>query len=203
MFDTLSPNMKAAIFTVAATIVVSGVTWAYNIGYNNGARDIVDVKTFKDKLPQMIEDLNKVSNALAPTRKMIDDNERLSAQAATDAAQMKELEQKVKDQTAQLSAQTDKLSTYEAQIAKLFPVEQINVTIQQSSARQLIPNALTIGVEDIDIYNKTVDARINGGRQYMYVNDPKEVRVADRTCTVDILRIDKPNVEFLVACSKN
>ncbi|MGA8697783.1 MAG: hypothetical protein WB689_28900, partial [Xanthobacteraceae bacterium] len=164
---------------------------------------IVDVKTFKDKLPQMIEDLNKVSNALAPTRKMIDDNERLSAQAATDAAQMKELEQKVKDQTAQLSAQTDKLSTYEAQIAKLFPVEQINVTIQQSSARQLIPNALTIGVEDIEIYNKTVDARINGGRQYMYVNDPKEVRVADRTCTVDILRIDKPNVEFLVACSKN
>jgi seryl-tRNA synthetase len=200
MLDNLSPNMKAAIFTVVAGAIGTGEIWLYNIGYNNGARDIVEVEKFKDKLPTMIDNLNKVSSALSQTAQMIDENTRLREQATRGAAQIKDLEQKVTARDQQVSAQSLRINQLQAGLEKLAPISDVTVTVHEGAAERVIPGALTVGVTTS--YGSFVDAGINGESASLRPTQFKTVELADRSCKVELLKIENKNVTFQVSCFK-
>jgi hypothetical protein len=197
-FDNLSPNMKAAIFTAVIGTIGGGGTWAYNTGYNNGARDIADVQAFKGKLPVMIDDLDKVSKSLAVTTQLIDDNKRLTKAAADATEENKRLQETAKKQTADLTENDKRLKDLTAQIAKAFPSDEIKVSIAEGSAERVIPNLLTMGVRMI--YGSSADVMINGRSTSFSVADPKTFEMGDRTCTVLLMKVGNP-ASFIVTCS--
>ncbi|CCE03933.1 hypothetical protein [Bradyrhizobium sp. STM 3809] len=197
-FDGLSPNMKAAIFTAVIGAIGGGGTWIYNIGYNNGARDIADVQAFKGKLPTMIDDLDKVSKSLAATTQLIDDNKRLAKVAADATDENKRLQEAFKTQAADSAEKAARLKDLTAQIAKAFPSDEIKVSIAEGSAERVVPNLLTIGVRAN--YGSSTDVMINGKSTSFSVADPKAFEVGDRTCTVLLMKVGNP-ASFIVTCS--
>jgi hypothetical protein len=200
MFDNLSPNMKAAIFTVAAGAIGRGGIWLYNIGYNNGVRDIAEVEKFKDKLPTMIDNLNKVSNALSQTASMVDENNRLREQATRGAAQIKDLEQKVAAQGQQVSTQSSRINQLQTELEKFLPISDLTVTIRQGASERVIPGALTVGVTGA--YGSFVDAGVNGESSNLHPTQFKMVELVDRSCKVELLKIENKDVTFQVSCFK-
>lgn len=199
MFDNLSPNMKAAIFTAAVGVLGGGGTWLYNMGYGNGARDIADVRAFQQKLPQTLDDLDKLAKALVATEQMIDDNKRL-AKEKTDLvaanSQLQEIQHRQKDQ---LTTQATRIAELEAGLAKAFPPAELNVSIAAGAAARVIPNLLTIGVDMV--YPTDVTGYINGSWATIRPGEPQTVQVADRTCTIELMLVKDP-ASFVVTCNK-
>jgi hypothetical protein len=192
--------MKAAIFTVAAGALGGTATWIYNIGFNNGARDLATLEAFKSKLPNLIDDINKVSNALSEKAELIDQNKRLAKAAADALSDKKKSEEQVKDQSKELDEKSKRIADLNALVEKAFPAGEIKVSIAQGAAERVIPNLLTIGVKLV--YGSTVDTYVNGQSLSFYPGDPKKVTLGDRICTIEVLQVASPS-SFVVTCSKN
>jgi hypothetical protein len=200
MLDNLSPNMKAAIFTVVAGAIGSGEIWLYNIGYNNGSRDIAEIEKFKDILPTMIDNLNKVSNALNQTAQTVDENNRLKAQAANSAAQLKDLEQKNAAQEQRASVQLKQIDGLTAELEKLAPISDVNVTVHEGAAERVIPGVLSVGLTSV--YGSWIGAGINGHSASLHPTEFQLVELADRDCKVELLKIADRDATFQISCFK-
>jgi septal ring factor EnvC (AmiA/AmiB activator) len=135
MFDNLSPNMKAAIFTAFIGAIGGGGTWIYNIGYSNGARDISAVEAFKGKLPTMIDDLDKVAKSLAQTTELIDQNKKLTKEAADATSAKRQIEETTKKQAKDLEEKDKRIADLSTLVAKAFPANEIKVSIAQGARR--------------------------------------------------------------------
>lgn len=228
MFENLSPNMKAAIFTgvitVALAVIGGGGTWLYNIGFNNGARDIARVDAYKDQVDSLVKDLHAIGGSVHQTAQMIEDNGRLAKEVADAALENKRLvaeadqeskrltktiqnlEQKLGEQTRSADEQRKRADALTAEIASIFPAEAEHVTVAESHAEQAIRNTITIGVRDIYGQNSFIDMTASSDQQTvdgnMKAGDRKEIAVAGRRCIVQLMSIEKPNCNFMVTCNK-
>jgi hypothetical protein len=80
--QALSPNMKAAIFSVIAAIIIAAFGGFYTLGYNMGAKDLETVNDFKKlNLPKMTEDLEVLATDLRARSNLDADNKRLANEA--------------------------------------------------------------------------------------------------------------------------
>jgi len=200
-FASLQGPVQAAIITLTVGGGLGGGgTWLYNIGYGNGARDISQVEKYKDQVASLLVDLNKVSESVHQTTKMIDENANLKAQAATDGDKLKTLQQTVDEQITKLKAATDKVVVLEGQLGKLVPDDELTKVVQQGTAERVIPNGLTIGVNDFIADFAAV--RINGYGNNMHVGDNERLEILGKSCLVELVKIDKPSATFVISCFK-
>jgi hypothetical protein len=199
MFDNLSANMKAAIFTAFVGAVGGGGTLIYNIGFNNGARDLATVESFGKKLPILIDDIDKVSKALAEKTDLIDRNQKLVKEAADATSERQKFEDLAKKQTKDLEEKEKRIADLNSLVEKAFPPEEIKVSIGQGTAERVIPNLLTIGVNSA--YGTSVVAYVNGQYTTFYPGDPKKLQLGDRNCTIELVQAANP-ASFIVTCSK-
>jgi|SRR5579862_1753527 len=189
MFERI-PSSLIAIIAVFVTLAVAVIGGAYKIGYDNGAKDYETVADFKAKLPGIMENLSKLTGELSGSAEIVDENKRLIAQVSDLKKKVEELP-KLKGRIAEL----------DAQIAGLFPADEIKLSIPEGTAERIIPNALTVGVSSIA--TSSVEVVINGYNPTMHVGDHYDNRTNDRVCRIELVKIAKPNANFVVSCFKN
>jgi hypothetical protein len=183
----------------------------YNIGFNNGARDIARVDAFKGQVESLVADLHTIGGSVHQTAQMIEDNSRLAKEVA-DAAQenkrltqaMQSLEQKVAEQTRRADEQHKRGDALSAEMTAIFPAESENVTVEVGHAQEAIKNTVTIGLREIYGTNSFVDASVGSDGEpltgVMHVGDRREVFVGDRKCAARLMSIERPKADFMVTC---
>jgi predicted nuclease with TOPRIM domain len=200
MFEKLSPNVRAALLTIAFTFLAGIVGAAYNIGYGNGAKDLEAVSDFKKSLPTMMESLNKLAKDFGQRMETVEENQRLTSALENANNDVKRLEKNLAEFSNVSKVQKEQIANLENQISKLFPDTEIPTVISLGSAERVIPNALTIGL--VSIYGTFVDVRINGSSYNLSAGEEKIVSVAGRDCHVELVKIDKVSSNFNVSCVK-
>jgi hypothetical protein len=191
--------MKAAIFTACIGAIGGGGTWVYNIGYNNGARDIASVDAFKGKLPTMIDDLDKVSRSLSQATDLVEQNKKLAKEAADALSAKKQIEEAAKKQATALEQKDKQIVDLTALVAKAFPADEIKVSVEAGAAERPIPNLLTIGIGKL--YDSFASGYVNDESTTFHPGEPKALKLKDRTCTVTLMKLADP-APFFVACDK-
>jgi dynactin complex subunit len=160
MFDNLSPNMKAAIFTAFVGALGGGGTWIYSIGFNNGARDVATLEAFKGKLPTLIDDIDKVSRSLSEKTELIELNKKLAKETADAVSDKRKFEGQIKSQAKEIEDQKKRIADLDTLVANVFPTGEKKISIAKGSAERIIPNILTIGVTFV--YSSSVATNVNG-----------------------------------------
>lgn len=189
-------------------VVVAGLTGCaillgggYQLGRDMGAKDYEFVKDFKDQLPVLEANLNKLVGDLGQRTDVFEENKKLNEKAITDAAQIGNLQKKATEEAEQLSAAQSANANLQSQLNKLVPLSAINVTIKAASAKQVIPNGLTVGVQEIYQNNSFIEATVNGFGKTWHVGDNETFDIAGKSCKVELMEIDTPQTNWSISCS--
>lgn len=194
---------NAAALTVLVFVVTGLVAAAYTVGLKQGENYLVTAKEFNKHLPDMMDELKKLATDLRQSVEVADENARLKAEVAKNSGEVAELNNAIQKQKAALDAKDKHLAELEPVMAKFFPTESVTATVEEHSAPEVIPNVLRIGVDSVSDYNGYATVIVNGERlPTLGINDPKDVQVGDRTCTVTVEKIAKPAVQFAAYCVK-
>lgn len=187
---------------VLVPILLALVASAYTVGLKQGENNAKEVEEFRKTLPDMMENLQKLSGDLAKSVEMSEENKRLKeANAAFDAKQS-ELEKKNQQLAVSLKEKGAALADALAKFDALFPTQSTVVTIEQHSAPEIFPRLLRIGVNDISPYLDSVDVTANGIAYHrLNLNVPQEIPVPDGSCRVTLTKIGIRDAEFDASCT--
>jgi hypothetical protein len=200
-------NSSVGTWIALATLVlaVSGalIGGGYKLGYDTGEKDYEASKDFAKTLPPMMEELKNLAGDLAKSTEIADENKRLKSQVDADAIELKQLHQKTQDQSAENKKQGETITAFKDQINAIFPASVITKEIAIDSAEEVIPNVLTIGVDNIMTISKTVQARLNNDRNGLEVGQSVNVTVAEHMCIVRLVNMKEKAATFTVTCLKS
>jgi hypothetical protein len=201
MFQNLSPNVKAALLTIAATVFLALFAGFYKIGYDFGAKDLEAVNDFrKANLPAIMKDMRELARDFHDRASLAAENERLIKDNADRTSEIKALNgeiSKSKSEAASLKTQVERL---QSELDKVLTNNTQLIEVTQNDAARVIPNRITIGV--VTVYDSFVDVRVNGYQRNMSVGEKYTDTTGDGACTVELMRISKPSAHFAVSCSR-
>jgi hypothetical protein len=199
--QALSPNMKAAIFTVIVTMILAIFGAFYTLGYNMGAKDLETVNDFKKlDLPKLIGDLQALTTNLRARSDLETANKRLANEAAEKKAEIKRLESDLDGAHGETTTLKKQVTELQARISSLVPTSKTQVTVKEYEAKDVHGN-INIGVAGY--FSGFLNTRINGETTNMSVGDHYVVYVADLKCTVVLMKIGDHQGDYEVWCNKN
>jgi hypothetical protein len=199
MIERTTGNTIAAV-ALGVTVLGGIVGGAYKVGYDVGAKDYETLVDFKAKLPPMMEQLTKVARDLNDRQALVDENKSLKARADKLSSNNKQLQEKIKSQNGELEAEKRQAAELKGQLDRLVPASETKITVTKGVANRVIPNQLTMAVDD---FNPTsVRARINGHSSTMYPGDHTFEDADEYRCNIELQTFSDPTAEFIVACAK-
>ncbi len=200
MFDSLSPNMKAAIFTATITLMLAALGGAYTYGYNAGARDIEAVNDFKKlNLPSLIQALGVLSRDVHERASIVAENQRLGKELADDKAQLQRLSSELSGRQRKAAALQTQVDEMKVTLSRAIPAQTISVEVNEHDTAKVIPNLLTISNQDTSV--SSVRFNINGTTSYMSVGDHKNIQLGPDDCDIQLLKIAGLKAGVDVSCS--
>lgn len=199
MFDNYSPNMKAAIFSAIVVVVITVLGGFYKLGYDGGAKDFESLSDFKAHLPQMLEDMKVLAKDFRERAQLNDDIAKLKNEAISNTETITHLSQMAQAQEKRISELQQYNSDLEQSISKLFTSEKIRKTIEMNSAEVVIPDIITIGLNEIN--GSDVYVTINGDRHSLAAGESVNLKVIERTCQVQLAKIENNSADFVASCA--
>ena len=199
MFDKYSPNMKAAIFSAIVVVVITVLGGFYKLGYDGGAKDFESLSDFKAHLPQMLEDMKVLAKDFRERAQLNDDIAKLKNEAISNTETITHLSQMAQAQEKRISELQQYNSDLEQSISKLFTSEKIRKTIEMNSAEVVIPDIITIGLNEIN--GSDVYVTINGDRHSLAAGESVNLKVIERTCQVQLAKIENNSADFVASCA--
>ena len=179
-------------------MVVAAVSGAYNVGYNQGSKDLESYEeSGKFKLPETLAALNQVSELV---RDQLSDITKLE-QLETDVVSLREEnlvlskeKEKLERTNEQLKIKHDILQQQLKEI--LSPVEDF--TLRQGETKKLIPNFATLGLYykysnfvTVTLFNETND---------MNIGDTLKFDFSNTNCRLELLLIADEFTKFSFGC---
>lgn len=183
---------------VVACTLIGG---AYAVGLKQGENNLAEVEQFKKILPGMMANLQKLSGDLALSAGLAEENKKLKEQATADTAQVGELQTKINVNAEQLRSVQDENNKLQDELNKLVPTSTLNVTINVASAKQVIPNGLTIGVQTAYPGSGYVRATVNSYNGSWTVGESQSFEIAGKSCKVELMQIGATDTNWSIACT--
>jgi hypothetical protein len=191
--------MKAAIFSAIVVVVITVLGGFYKLGYDGGAKDFESLSDFKAHLPQMLEDMKVLAKDFRERAQLNDDIAKLKNEAISNTETITHLSQMAQAQEKRISELQQYNSDLEQSISKLFTSEKIRKTIEMNSAEVVIPDIITIGLNEIN--GSDVYVTINGDRHSLAAGESVNLKVIERTCQVQLAKIENNSADFVASCA--
>jgi hypothetical protein len=191
--------MKAAIFSAIVVVVITVLGGFYKLGYDGGAKDFESLSDFKAHLPQMLEDMKVLAKDFRERAQLNDDIAKLKNEAISNTETITHLSQMSQAQEKRISELQQYNSDLEQSISKLFTSEKIRKTIEMNSAEVVIPDIITIGLNEIN--GSDVYVTINGDRHSLAAGESVNLKVIERTCQVQLAKIENNSADFVASCA--
>jgi len=191
--------MKAAIYSAIVVVVITVLGGFYKLGYDGGAKDFESLSDFKAHLPQMLEDMKVLAKDFRERAQLNDDIAKLKNEAISNTETITHLSQMAQAQEKRISELQQYNSDLEQSISKLFTSEKIRKTIEMNSAEVVIPDIITIGLNEIN--GSDVYVTINGDRHSLAAGESVNLKVIERTCQVQLAKIENNSADFVASCA--
>jgi len=150
MFEKLSPNVKAALVTLAARLFLAIVGGAYKIGYDVGAKDLEAVKDFKERdLPKLIDNLGLLSKDFRERADLIKENEKIATKARQIEDENNKLSIENNNQKKQILENDIIVSDLKNNLKLNFPKKEVTIKLSKEQSQTILPRVLRIGYWDI------------------------------------------------------
>lgn len=198
----LGTEMKVALVGAAVAVGIAVIGGAYKLGYDEGAKDLEAVNDFrKVELPKLLANLKDLSADLQSRESLVKENGRLRSESTEKDKEISSLKTDSSRQLQELAAIKSQVTELRSEISKLSPGDEFNVHLSEGEAKRVMPNGLlTIGL--VVNYGSFIERSINGSKENVKVGDKASVKVGDRECAVELVKIAKPEADFVVSCSK-
>jgi hypothetical protein len=201
MFENLSPNMKAALVTLAATLFLAVIGGAYKIGYDVGAKDLEEVNDFKKSdLPQLIANLGLLSKDFQERADLIKENEKIATKMRQVEADNNKLSVENNNQNTKILENEVIISDLKQKLKLNFPKKEVTIKLSSGQSEIILPKVLRIGY----YYSSYSSAQIliNGNEsESIPVSGFKAIDIAGVACRLELVSSNDFSIEMVVSCA--
>ncbi len=196
------PSANWAAVAVAASVVVAAVSAAWTIrGSHSDQRiqqcseELNSIKSSKDwNLPATLHALKEASDvaslSLGERKELV--NLRQEAQS---------LRESLASHTDELSAAQVALSKAQADLARVFPSEEVAFEIEKGQAREVVPRLVVIALADGSSATGVAKIKINGELGSVGVGDTLDRDVGGKSCSILALQVDYSRMSGILRCT--
>jgi Sec-independent protein translocase protein TatA len=201
MFEKLSPNVKAALVTLAATLFLAVVGGAYKIGYDGGAKDLEAVHDFKESdLPTLIANLGLLSKDFRERADLIKENEKITTKAQQIEDENNKLSIENNNQKKKILENEIIVSDLKQNLKLNFPKKEVTIKLSSGQSQTILPKVLRIGYSAS--YSSSATVLINGKESgSIPVSGFETIDIAGVTCRLELVNSDSSSIEMVVYCA--